>query len=466
MDHRELKKVLDELSGGIADEKEAITSTLEDEKNEEESDKPPLHPNEALELFLDRIPLSSIPGIHNATVLEIKSNDSIEVAITCLYKQNVMGAPVLDESASNQNPLTDRYIGLVEFAGMVLWVLEKFKLAESEIKSRGLAMSSNKSNFNIRTSDNTDQTNPAHYIEEIEEEGFFSMLKRLPNVGRAKVGEIARSFRWGPFLPVRLDDSLLHVLLLLSKHSLKAVPVVDPPDMHVKGFITQNAAVQILLQCSGLEWFDMIAQKTLFDFGFHKEQTSGQIVHLYGNYHVTDAIDSLWKHRISAVPVIDCKSKTILGHIRNTDMRLLLDNQRTFIQRRTMTIEEFLKIDDQHTESSPSSTNPMQTDFAALLSAGVLRLKNVSLPKMMDPPTSQVTDTLKMVMESVVQAKSDRSFLINENQELIGVVTLRDIIIQFSPPSLNPSSQFGGFFQSVLEQTGSTMEGGTIVSTS
>lgn len=131
-----------------------------------------------------------------------------------------------------------------------------------------------------------------------------------------------------------------------------------------------------------------------------------------------------------------------------------------------MTIEEFLKIDDQHTESSPSSTNPMQTDFAALLSAGVLRLKNVSLPKMMDPPTSQVTDTLKMVMESVVQAKSDRSFLINENQELIGVVTLRDIIIQFSPPSLNPSSQFGGFFQSVLEQTGSTMEGGTIVSTS
>jgi hypothetical protein len=40
---------------------------------------------------------------------------------------------------------------------------------------------------------------------------------------------------------VRLDDSLLHVLLLLSKHHLQAVPVVaaESEDATVKGFITQ-----------------------------------------------------------------------------------------------------------------------------------------------------------------------------------------------------------------------------------
>ncbi len=57
----------------------------------------------------------------------------------------------------------------------------------------------------------------------------------------AQVGALSRSFRWGPFLPVRLDDSLLHVLLLLSKHHLQAVPVVaaESEDATVKGFITQ-----------------------------------------------------------------------------------------------------------------------------------------------------------------------------------------------------------------------------------
>jgi CBS-domain-containing membrane protein len=51
---------------------------------------------------------------------------------------------------------------------------------------------------------------------------------------------MARSFRWGPFLPVRPEDTLLHVLLLLSKHRLKAVPVVDTASSKsVRGFITQ-----------------------------------------------------------------------------------------------------------------------------------------------------------------------------------------------------------------------------------
>lgn len=55
-----------------------------------------------------------------------------------------------------------------------------------------------------------------------------------------QVSAMARSFRWGPFLPVRPDDTLLHVLLLLSKHRLKAVPVVDAESSKsVRGFITQ-----------------------------------------------------------------------------------------------------------------------------------------------------------------------------------------------------------------------------------
>ena len=65
-------------------------------------------------------------------------------------------------------------------------------------------------------------------------------------VGNRQVGAIARSFRWGPFIPVHLDDSLLHVLLLLSKHRLKAAPVVDQLYLNVKGYITQVSCLLTL----------------------------------------------------------------------------------------------------------------------------------------------------------------------------------------------------------------------------
>lgn len=54
-----------------------------------------------------------------------------------------------------------------------------------------------------------------------------------------QVGELAKSFLWNPFFPVSLDDTLLHVLLLLSKHRVQVVPVVDQSHLQVIGFVTQ-----------------------------------------------------------------------------------------------------------------------------------------------------------------------------------------------------------------------------------
>lgn len=174
-------------------------------------------------------------------------------------------------------------------------------------------------------------------------------------------------------------------------------------------------------------------------------------------------MDCLWKHRISGVPVIDRQSKRVLGNVRNTDVRLLLDNHKLFSERRTLTIEEFLNSEVQHSDTNFSSTMSVEEGIGALLSAGTLSMKNVSLPNMLDPVTSHASDTLKMTMEKLVRAKSDRSFLINNKYAVVGVVTLRDIIIQFAPPFMDSSFELGGFFETALEQTGSMMEGETIV---
>lgn len=54
-----------------------------------------------------------------------------------------------------------------------------------------------------------------------------------------QIGELAKSFLWDSFFPVRLDDTLFHVLLLLSKHRLQVVPVIERPDSKDIGFVTQ-----------------------------------------------------------------------------------------------------------------------------------------------------------------------------------------------------------------------------------
>lgn len=56
---------------------------------------------------------------------------------------------------------------------------------------------------------------------------------------------MAKSFLWEPFFPVQLDDTILHALLLLSKHRLQVLPVIQQPDAVLIGFVTQ-VSVELL----------------------------------------------------------------------------------------------------------------------------------------------------------------------------------------------------------------------------
>lgn len=57
------------------------------------------------------------------------------------------------------------------------------------------------------------------------------------------MGELGKTFLWDPYFPVGMRDTLFHVLLMLSKHRLQAVPVVELSNSHVIGFITQVLTV-------------------------------------------------------------------------------------------------------------------------------------------------------------------------------------------------------------------------------
>ena len=117
-----------------------------------------------------------------------------------------------------------------------------------------------------------------------------------------------------------------------------------------------------------------------------------------------------------------------------------------------------------HTETVKTETEPTtEYDRGAFLTAGSLRLRNSFVPRMDSPVTNTKNDTLKQIMEHMVQTNSNFTFLINDNEQVTGLLTLRDIILQFAPPCVNSSIGGGGFFEFALEQSGCRVKDGTII---
>lgn len=123
---------------------------------------------------------------------------------------------------------------------------------------------------------------------------------------------------------------------------------------------------------------------------------------------------------------------------------------------RTLTIEEFSKIRKAAQDSNLST----KTELA---SVGLLRLENSNLPKTSNPVVLRKHDSLKKTMELMLVSLSEICFLVSDSGELEGMVTLKDILLPFSPPSMDSRIDGGGFFKSVLYQTGSYVDDGGMV---
>ncbi|XP_012067247.2 SNF1-related protein kinase regulatory subunit gamma-1 [Jatropha curcas] len=405
----------------VEDGKGVIENIKNDQKQE-------IDPCTALQIFLDRIPISSIPGIQNSPVVNLKAGDSIKDSIQLLHEKNVSGAPITDVGR-----FSNQYVGFIDFVSLVLWSLEQCEKAHIQAK------------HNSGGDDGTGKSS------------FFALLEQNPEIGETKVAELAKSFLWDPFFPVNLDDTLFHVLMLLSKHRrLQVVPVIEQLGFQVIGFVTQNAVIQLLLQSSGLEWFDGIADKALFEFRFPSEE---QVILTYGDQSIAEALHILWESRIVAIAVINRETEKIIGCFSNSDVYLLLENDELLDNRKKITVAEFIHMETGNADADPA----IEQDLGALFSAGALCLKSRFLPRMHCPVTAKRSDTLKQTMKKVAETKGNFCFLVDDSQKPIGMFTLRDIIIQFAPPCIDSGVHGGGFFESALEQTGCQVKNGTIV---
>ncbi|CAL9204050.1 SNF1-related protein kinase regulatory subunit gamma-1-like [Musa acuminata AAA Group] len=379
----------------------------------------------ALQSFFDHIPITAIPGIRaSVPVLEVKFDDCVAHAIRLLYENNVSGAAITDPADSASKKSMDRDIGFIEFSSMVLWSLEEIDKARAASKEGN--------------------------------HGFFDTLEKYSQIGQTKIIKLTKSFLWEPFFLAHEDDTLFHVLLLCTKHhKLNVIPVIESSNSSIVGFITQHAVIQLLLQSSGLEWFDEIAEKSLSEYGL---MNAAGVVSVFSDQSLPDALHVLWDKQLDGVPVVDRRSGTLLGCVRRSDIYLLLEDDSLFIRRKTFAVEEFIKVRD--AASDQSRNRYTETEAPP---AGLLRMKNARFLRLSNPEVLRKCDSLKKTMEIMAASMRESGFLVGDAGRLDGMVTLRDVILPFSPPSMDARVDGGGFFTSVLNQVGCHVNDGVMI---
>ncbi|CAN1320260.1 SNF1-related protein kinase regulatory subunit gamma-1, partial [Linum perenne] len=164
----------------------------------------------------------------------------------------------------------------------------------------------------------------------------------------------------------------------------------------------QNAVIQLLLQSTGLEWFDAIADKPLSEYRYDEEE---HLTSVYGDQRLSEALNLLWESQIGVVAVVSRENKSVVGCIRNSDAYLLMDSV----------------------------------------------------------VTNKRSDTLKQAMVEMAKTNSNFSFLVDGSNRPTGILTSRDVIVQFAPPCMDSSFQGGGFFDFALEQAGCQEKNGTVI---
>ncbi|KAM2330500.1 hypothetical protein ACFX1X_021322 [Malus domestica] len=82
-----------------------------------------------------KIPVSSFPAVPGGKVIEIPADTSVGDAVKILSENNILSAPVKTPEAGASSDWRDRYLGLIDYSAIILWVLESAELAAVAISA-------------------------------------------------------------------------------------------------------------------------------------------------------------------------------------------------------------------------------------------------------------------------------------------------------------------------------------------
>ncbi|KAL9438987.1 hypothetical protein AB3S75_024615 [Citrus x aurantiifolia] len=381
--------------------------------------EPQLSPTEKLNACFESIPVEAFPP-PPSQVIEIKSDTSLAEAVEILAQHRILSAPVVDVDAPEDASWIDRYIGIVEFAGIAVWILHQSEPPSPRSSSPSSALAAAVNGMS-----------KAAIFKDLGPESasmtsgnFFEALTTSEFYKNTKVRDIAGSFRWAPFLALQKSNSFLTMLLLLSKYKMKSIPVVDLGEGTIDNIITQSSVIHMLAECAGLEWFESWGKKKLSEIGL-PIMSADHIVKVYEDEPVLQAFKLMRRKKIGGIPVVEKGGNKAVGNISLRDIQFLLTAPEIYHDYRSITAKNFLTavrkyMEEHHHEDSP------------LLSGMVTCSRN---------------HTIKELIHLLDSKKIHRIYVVDFNGNLEGVITLRDIISRLVH---EPPGYFGDFFDGVL----------------
>lgn len=382
--------------------------------------EPQLSPTEKLNACFEGIPVSAFPPA--SQVIEIKSDSSLAEAVQMLAERKLFSAPVVNVNAPEDSTWMDRYIGIVEFAGIAVWILQ-----QSEPPSPRTPKSpTNGTDFAIAVNGVTSAAGLSCLGDEdgaITKGDFFQSLTSSSLYKDTKVCEISGSFRWAPFLALQKSNSFLTMLLLLSKYKMKSVAVVDLGEDKIDNIITQSSVIHMLAECAGLHWFESWGTKKLSEIGL-PVVSSNNIISVYEDEPVLQAFKLMRKKRIGGIPVLERGGKKAIGNISVRDVQFLLTAPHIFSGNKFITANNFIVAVRNYLEKNNEEPGP----FSNLV-------------------TCKRDDTMKELIVLLDSKKIHRVYVVDDEGNLEGVITLRDIISRLVH---EPRGYFGDFFDGVL----------------
>ncbi|GMY26057.1 SNF1-related protein kinase regulatory subunit gamma-1-like isoform X3 [Fagus crenata] len=407
--------------------------------------KLPQSVQETLTTAFASIPVSSFPQVPGGKVIEILADTSVADALKILSECNILSAPVRNPDTGNSSDWRDRYLGTIDYSAIILWVLEGAELAAVALSaSSATAAGVGAGAVGALGAVALGVTGPAAVVgltaaavgaavaggvaadkgmgkdaptaaDKLGED-FYKVILQDEPFKSTTVSSILKSYRWAPFLPVSTESSMLSVLLLLSKYRLRNVPVIEPGKPDIKNFITQSAIVQGLERCRGRDWFDLIAKQPFSDLGL-PFMSSAEVISIQGDELILEAFKRMRDNKIGGLPVVEGPKKKIVGNVSIKDIRYLLLKPELFSNFRKLTVMDFM-----HTIASQETG------------------------EVIPPITCKLDSTLGSVIHSLASNSVHRIYVVaGEDDEVVGIITLRDVISCFIYEPPNHFDDYFGF---------------------
>ncbi|XP_009627243.1 SNF1-related protein kinase regulatory subunit gamma-1-like [Nicotiana tomentosiformis] len=417
--------------------------------------KLPRNLQETLTDAFAKIPVSSFPQVPGGKVIEIDADTSIGNAVKILSESNILSAPVRNPAAQNSKDWREIYLGILDYSAIVLWVLEGADAAAAALSASSAAAAgvgagavgalgalalgatgpAAVAGLTVAavgaavaggvTADRGAGKDAPTAADKLGEDFYKVILQEEP-FKSTKVSSIIKSYRWAPFVPVATDSSMLSVLLLLSKYRMRNVPVIERGNPFLKNFITQSAVIRGLEGCKGRDWFDCISAHPISELGL-PYMSPDEVICVQNDELILEAFKKMRENNIGGLPVVEGTKKKIVGNVSIRDIRFLLLKPELFSNFRQLTVTGFMNTVASATHDATKVSTPITCKRESTL--------------------GNVIDTLasKLVHRIYVTA--------GEDDEVIGVITLRDVIscFIFEPPNFF-DNYFGFSAQEMLGQ--------------